>query len=82
MENDYCPYKLWKADITEDSSSVSTIRALSRSIEIWVTPLLPSVILHLLEDNARAVRYHDETLWSDLICDCRKRASNSVSTRL
>jgi hypothetical protein len=51
----HCPYKQWKADITEDSGT-STARMLSNSIDIWVTPLLPSVIIHLLEDNLRAVR--------------------------
>ncbi|KAI9507443.1 hypothetical protein F5148DRAFT_1205043 [Russula earlei] len=54
--NEYCPYKRWKADITEGRSSTSTIRAWCRSIEIWITPLLPSVLLHLLEANSRAER--------------------------
>ncbi len=46
----------WKADIAEDEGSISTIRVLSHSCEVWVTPLLPSVIIHILEDNSRAVR--------------------------
>jgi hypothetical protein len=58
-EDEHCPYKSWKADITDSRSNTSTIRALSHSIEIWVTPLLPSVIIQLLEDNSRAVRYCD-----------------------
>lgn len=55
-ENEHSQYKQWKADIANDESSISTIRALGRSIEIWVTPLLPSVIIHILEENSRAVR--------------------------
>lgn len=51
----YCFYKQWKADITEDSG-IFTTRVLVSSIEIWLTPLLPSVVIHLLEDNLRAVR--------------------------
>ncbi|KAH9985984.1 hypothetical protein BJV74DRAFT_946145 [Russula compacta] len=53
-EDEHCPYKLWKADIIEGRSSTSTIRALSHSVEIWVTPLLSSVIIHLVKDNSRA----------------------------
>ena len=51
----HCSYKQWKADITEDSG-ISTTRVVNSSIEIWLTPLLPSVVIHLLEDNLRAVR--------------------------
>jgi hypothetical protein len=54
-ENEHSQYKQWKADIPDDSST-STIRALVHSIEVWVNPLLPSVIVHLLEDNSRVVR--------------------------
>src|SRR5260221_13818274 len=56
-EDERCPYKSWKADITDSRGSTSTTRALSHSVEIWVTPLLPSGIIQLLEDNSRAVRY-------------------------
>jgi hypothetical protein len=41
--------------MSEDSGT-STTRVLSHSIEIWVTPLLSSVVIHLLEDNSRVVR--------------------------
>lgn len=59
-EDEHCPYKKWKADVTDSRSNTSTTRALSHSIEIWVTPLLPLVITQLLEDNySRAVRCYD-----------------------
>ena len=58
-ENGRCPYKGWKADITDSGGDTSTTRAISHSIEIWVTPLLPSVIIQLLEDDSRAVRFYD-----------------------
>ncbi|KAI0300988.1 hypothetical protein B0F90DRAFT_1720731 [Multifurca ochricompacta] len=47
-------FRQWKADITDEGVDKSTTRVLTRSVEAWVTPLLPSVIIHLLEDNSRA----------------------------
>ncbi|KAI9437708.1 hypothetical protein H4582DRAFT_1957102, partial [Lactarius indigo] len=52
----------WKADIAEDEGSTSTIRVSSHSCEVWVTPLLPSVIIHLLEDNSRAAMSPEQRL--------------------
>ncbi|KAH9083360.1 hypothetical protein EDB83DRAFT_2538792 [Lactarius deliciosus] len=55
-------FKQWKADIAEDEGSTSTIRISSHSCEVWVTPLLPSVIIHLLEDNSRAAMSPEQRL--------------------
>jgi hypothetical protein len=70
-EDEPCPYKSWKADMTDSRSNTSTTRALSHSIEIWVTPLLPSVIIQLLEDNSRAVR----------CCDGMSRCQTDLQSR-
>ncbi|KAI9455337.1 hypothetical protein BJY52DRAFT_1280457, partial [Lactarius psammicola] len=55
-------FRQWKADIPEDEGSASTIRVSSHSCEIWVTPLLPSAIIHLLEDNSRAAMSPEQRL--------------------
>ncbi|KAH9171981.1 hypothetical protein EDB89DRAFT_2174254 [Lactarius sanguifluus] len=55
-------FRQWKADIAEDEGSTSTIRISSHSCEVWVTPLLPSVIVHLLEDNSRAAMSPEQRL--------------------
>ncbi|KAF8271516.1 hypothetical protein EI94DRAFT_1770350 [Lactarius quietus] len=55
-------FKQWKAEIAEDAGSTSTIRVSSNSCEAWVTPLLPPVIIHLLEDNSRAAMSPEQRL--------------------
>ncbi|KAH9041126.1 hypothetical protein EDB84DRAFT_1436665 [Lactarius hengduanensis] len=55
-------FRQWKADIPEDEGSTSTFRISSHSCEVWVTPLLPSVIIHLLEDNSRAAMSPEQRL--------------------
>ncbi|KAH9055046.1 hypothetical protein EDB87DRAFT_1580073 [Lactarius vividus] len=61
-ENQHDLFRQWKADIAEDEGSTSTFRVSSHSCEVWVTPLLPSVIIHLLEDNSRAAMSPEQRL--------------------
>lgn len=47
----------WQADTdTPEKCDTTIVRLVSRSLDVWLTPLVPAVALQFLEENSRHVR--------------------------
>ncbi|KAI0267154.1 hypothetical protein BC834DRAFT_969170 [Gloeopeniophorella convolvens] len=74
-------YKRWRADLPGDTVSTSTYRILGHSAEVWVTPLLPLVVIHLLEDNSRAAMSPEQRIDSLITSHIRDLSSTSDAVK-